>query len=97
MCCVFLECILIATLSPQNAKDGEVLASLPNSSASAVRVKGSGQSGAYVSLTPADIGEPGFDMPVINKRNVGQNYRYVFGTGGYDQGYFKNSVGDDPF
>lgn len=75
----------------QNAHDGEELASLANSSATAVKARG-GQSGAYVSLTGAAIGEPGFDMPVVNKKYSGQHYRYVYGTGGYDQGYFKNAV-----
>lgn len=84
--------MVTAASFPQNAKEGEELASLPNSSATAVKARSSGQGGAYVSLTGANIGEPGFDMPVINKQNTGQHYRYVYGTGGYDQGYFKNSV-----
>lgn len=83
---------LISDRELQNAKDGEELASLPNSSAMAVKARSSGQGGAYVSLTGADIGEPGFDMPVINEQYIGRQYRYVYGTGGYDQGYFKNSV-----
>ncbi|MPC43089.1 Beta,beta-carotene 15,15'-dioxygenase [Portunus trituberculatus] len=81
---------LISDRDLQNAHDGEELASLPSSSASAVKARG-GQSGAYVSLKGAAIGEPGFDMPVVNKKHTGQHYRYVYGTGGYDQGYFKNA------
>lgn len=89
---MFLECVVTSVIFLQNAKDGEELASLPNSSAMAVKARSSGQGGAYVSLTGADIGEPGFDMPVINEQYIGRQYRYVYGTGGYDQGYFKNSV-----
>lgn len=55
-------------------------------------MKARGPGGAYVSVEGEPIAEPGFDMPVINKKYVGQNYRYVYGTGAYDPGYYKNSV-----
>ncbi|KAG7171790.1 Beta,beta-carotene 15,15'-dioxygenase-like 1 [Homarus americanus] len=64
---------------------------VPGSLASAMKVKNN-QDGTYISLVGADIGEPGFDMPQINERHTGKPYRYVYGTGGYDRGYFRNSV-----
>lgn len=81
---------MISDSDLQNAKEGEELAGLPGCSASAVKAKGPG--GVCVCVEGEVIGEPGFDMPIINKQFIGQRYQYVYGTGGYDQGNFKNSV-----
>lgn len=75
----------------QGVPEGEELVRLPGTTASALKVKGS-QGGPYIRVEGADVGEPGFDMPVINNNNSGRDYRYVFGTGAYDQGFYKNAV-----
>ncbi|XP_037795664.1 beta,beta-carotene 15,15'-dioxygenase-like [Penaeus monodon] len=75
----------------QGMPEGEELVSLPGAKASA-KIRKDGSGSPYVSLAPVDVGRPGFEMPVINPRHTGAPYRYVFGTGGYDMGSFKNQV-----
>ncbi|XP_045595941.1 beta,beta-carotene 15,15'-dioxygenase [Procambarus clarkii] len=75
----------------QSVKEGEELVHVAGNTASAIKVKNN-QDGVYISVTGVDVGEPGFEMPVINTAHTGKPYRFVYGTGAYDQGYFKNSV-----
>lgn len=74
----------------QSVREGEELVHLQGCAASAVKVKN--QDGIYIRVTGVDVGEPGFEMPTINEKHTGKPYRFVYGTGAYEQGYFKNSV-----
>ncbi|XP_042873992.1 beta,beta-carotene 15,15'-dioxygenase-like [Penaeus japonicus] len=75
----------------QGKPEGEELVSLPGAKASA-KIRKDSSGGLYVSLTPVNVGRAGFEMPVVNPKYVGAPYRYVFATGGYDTGFYKNAV-----
>lgn len=75
----------------QSVPEGQELISMPGTKASAVKVKESANS-YYIKLTGMKVGEPGWDMPSVNPANKGKEYRYVFGTGGWDPGFFKSSI-----
>lgn len=75
----------------QNVPEGQELVSLSGTTASAVKVR-EGASNGYIKLTGGAIGEPGWDFPGINPEYSSKPYRFAYGTGGYEQGNFKNSM-----
>ncbi|XP_076359158.1 carotenoid-cleaving dioxygenase, mitochondrial-like [Tachypleus tridentatus] len=72
----------------KDLKKGENLVTLPNTKARAVK-----QENGVIWLTDEKLAKPGFEMPTINyKMYNGKKYRYVYGSGAFEQGYFKNAV-----
>ncbi|XP_068208769.1 beta,beta-carotene 15,15'-dioxygenase-like [Palaemon carinicauda] len=71
----------------QSVPEGQELVTIPGTDASAIKVRE-----GHIQVTGMDIGEPGWDMPTINKAYSAKPYHYVYGTGGWDQGYYKNAV-----
>ena len=43
-------------------------------------------------LRPHKIAPPGFEFPRYNPRYQSKPYQYVYGTGTYDEGPYRNSV-----
>jgi len=68
------------------------LVSVSGCQASAVAVQ-SNQLGAYVSLEGQEVGQRGIDMPSINPAYRARPYRYMWGCGGWEQAYFRGSIG----
>ncbi|KAL7647120.1 UNVERIFIED_CONTAM: hypothetical protein RMT77_002378 [Armadillidium vulgare] len=75
----------------EDVQEGEELVSVPNCTASAVRARKDSR-GDFIQVSGMEIGETGMDMPTFNNERRCKPYRYVYGNGGFDQGYYKNAV-----
>ncbi|KAB7507438.1 Beta,beta-carotene [Armadillidium nasatum] len=75
----------------KDVQEGEELVSVPNCTASAVRARKDSK-GDFIQVSGMEIGETGMDMPTFNNERRCKPYRYVYGNGGFDQGYYKNAV-----
>ncbi|XP_042896684.1 carotenoid-cleaving dioxygenase, mitochondrial isoform X2 [Parasteatoda tepidariorum] len=71
-----------------DGKKGANLVTLNYSEAKAIK-----QDNGVIMMTPETIGEPGYEMPVINYSMFNtQKYRYMYGSGVFETGIFKNSL-----
>ncbi|XP_076053437.1 beta,beta-carotene 15,15'-dioxygenase-like [Oratosquilla oratoria] len=86
-----LRRFVIPIVEGKTVRAGEELVHVPGCEASAIRVKDN-RLGDHIRLQCQNIGKPGFEMPSHNPKYTGKHYRYVYGTGGYEQGYFCHSA-----
>ncbi|KAA0188314.1 hypothetical protein HAZT_HAZT010977 [Hyalella azteca] len=76
----------------ENLECNKELVEVPGCSASAIRTYDN-QFGDFISLESQVIGQDGIDMPILNPAFRSKPYRYMWGCGGWEQGYFKGAVG----
>jgi hypothetical protein len=67
--------------------NGENLVTIAKCEATAVK-----KEKGIIFLTPEQLGPVGFELPGINKRFNTRKYRYIYGCGAFEQGYYVNSV-----
>lgn len=87
----FVRFVLPLIDNIQNISEGEELVRIGGCTASAMKVTNN-QFGSHIRIQGQRVAQEGFEMPVINPAHIGRHYRYVYGCGGYDKGFFHNSV-----
>jgi carotenoid cleavage dioxygenase-like enzyme len=72
----------------EGAKQAENLVTLKYTDASAIKTdKG------VIRMTPEQLAPPGFELPRINYKGFnGKKYRYIYGSGVFEMGYFANAI-----
>ncbi|RWS30724.1 Retinal pigment epithelial membrane-like protein [Leptotrombidium deliense] len=78
----------VLPLQKQEFEKNKNLVKISNCGATATITKGN-----VVLLTPESLGPKGFELPVINYKSFnGRNYRYVYGSGVFERGFYSNSI-----
>ncbi|KAF2349598.1 Carotenoid oxygenase [Trinorchestia longiramus] len=87
-----LRRFVLPLINEDEVECNKELVEIPGSLASAIRVQDN-QLGDFINLESQSIGEDGIDMPIVNPAYRSKPYRYMYGCGGWEQGYFKGSIG----
>ncbi|CAL4067889.1 unnamed protein product, partial [Meganyctiphanes norvegica] len=87
----FVRFVLPLIDNIQNVPEEEELVRIGGCTASAIKTSNN-QFGQHIRVQGQRVAEAGFEMPVINPAHIGKHYRYVYACGGYDKGFFHNSI-----